>query len=116
MDPKSESVWATWVSMEEAQGFLERADDLRIRQAEQQWEFEVDLHRERAGGHMAMRFLFPHAWGLSPPPNCLLAPLQVPANFTTRPRDSPLAVLADTLARFFTAREKGRSDTGSQTK
>ena len=41
VDPKSDSVWATWVAMEEGLGFLERADDLRIRQAEQQWEFEV---------------------------------------------------------------------------
>jgi hypothetical protein len=34
-------VWNTWVTMEEELGFVDRADELRIRRAEQQWEFEV---------------------------------------------------------------------------
>jgi len=41
VDPKSEAVWSTWITMEQEAGFLERAEELRIRQAEQQWEFEV---------------------------------------------------------------------------
>lgn len=41
VDPKNEKVWAAWIGMEEENGQLERADDLRIRRAEQQWEFEV---------------------------------------------------------------------------
>ena len=45
------------------------------------------------------------------PRNLTLAPSsgQVPANFTTRPRDSPLSVLADTLAKFFSLRDKGKA-------
>ena len=45
VDPKNDNVWATWISMEESLGLLDRADDLRIRQAEQQWEFEVRVVR-----------------------------------------------------------------------
>jgi len=41
VDPKNEKVWSTWIGMEQEQGNLERADELRIRRAEQQWEFEV---------------------------------------------------------------------------
>ena len=72
IDPKNDNVWSTWIAMEEEIGFLDKADDLRIRQAEQQWEFEV------------------------------------PFNFTTRPTESPLAGLVDTLSKFFLAREQGQ--------
>jgi hypothetical protein len=41
VDPKNEKVWSAWIGMEEENGQLERADELRIRRAEQQWEFEV---------------------------------------------------------------------------
>lgn len=41
VDSKAETVWETWIAMEEELGYLERADELRIRRAEQQWEFEV---------------------------------------------------------------------------
>ncbi|KXZ45393.1 hypothetical protein GPECTOR_55g299 [Gonium pectorale] len=41
VDPKNETTWATWVAMESELGNVERADELRIRQAEQQWEFVV---------------------------------------------------------------------------
>ncbi|KAG2482122.1 hypothetical protein HYH03_018929 [Edaphochlamys debaryana] len=41
VDPKNELTWTSWIAMESEAGFVERADDLRIRQAEQQWEFVV---------------------------------------------------------------------------
>ncbi|EFJ42835.1 hypothetical protein VOLCADRAFT_83495 [Volvox carteri f. nagariensis] len=41
VDPKNETTWASWIAMESEQGFVERADELRIRRAEQQWEFVV---------------------------------------------------------------------------
>ncbi|GAX83851.1 hypothetical protein CEUSTIGMA_g11276.t1 [Chlamydomonas eustigma] len=72
VDPKNDVVWSTWVTMELELGFAERADELRIRQAEQQWEFEV------------------------------------PANFTTRPADSPLSILVESLTQFFSVRESSK--------
>ena len=41
VDPKNEKVWSAWISMEEEIGQMERAEELMIRRAEQQWEFEV---------------------------------------------------------------------------
>ena len=41
VDPKNDTVWFTWTAMEEDLGFSERAQELRIRQAEKAWEFEV---------------------------------------------------------------------------
>ncbi|GIL88660.1 hypothetical protein Vretimale_17253 [Volvox reticuliferus] len=41
VDPKNETTWASWIAMESELGFVERADELRIRRAEQQWEFVV---------------------------------------------------------------------------
>ncbi|PNW79465.1 hypothetical protein CHLRE_09g416200v5 [Chlamydomonas reinhardtii] len=41
VDPKSETTWASWIAMESELGEIERVDELRIRQAERQWEFVV---------------------------------------------------------------------------
>jgi hypothetical protein len=41
VDPKNESTWSTWISMEEDLGRLEAANELRIRRSEQQWEFVI---------------------------------------------------------------------------
>ncbi|MEW5298917.1 MAG: hypothetical protein WDW36_001987 [Sanguina aurantia] len=41
VDPKNVAVWSTWIDMEQELGLYELADELRIRRAEQQWEFEV---------------------------------------------------------------------------
>ncbi|GLC37085.1 Protein high chlorophyll fluorescent 107 [Pleodorina starrii] len=41
VDPKNETTWASWIAMESELGFVERADELRIRRAEQLWEFVV---------------------------------------------------------------------------
>lgn len=84
VDPKAEKVWFTWIAMEADAGQVERADELRIRQAEQQWEFEVPAgFTTRPGGSTLM------IGGQGVPPF------------------SPLAALRDTLARFFTVRNAG---------
>ncbi|KAG2431428.1 hypothetical protein HXX76_009443 [Chlamydomonas incerta] len=41
VDPKNETTWASWIAMESELGEIERVDELRIRQAERQWEFVV---------------------------------------------------------------------------
>jgi hypothetical protein len=41
VDPKNESTWSTWITMEEDLGRLEAANELRIRRSEQQWEFVI---------------------------------------------------------------------------
>ncbi|KAG1665983.1 hypothetical protein FOA52_010081 [Chlamydomonas sp. UWO 241] len=41
VDPQSSKVWLTWITMEEELGMVDRAEDLRQRQAEQQYVFEV---------------------------------------------------------------------------
>ncbi len=41
VDPKSEISWDSWIATEADLGRVEAADELRIRRAEQQWEFVV---------------------------------------------------------------------------
>ncbi len=83
MDPKAEKVWFTWIAMEADAGYFERAEELRIRSAEQAWEFEVPAgFTTRPGGSAAGGTAGAGDAGIS----------------------NPLAALRDTLSQFFSAR------------
>ncbi len=107
VEPKADKVWFTWIAMETDGGFAERADELRIRQAEQQWEFEVPAgFTTRPGGlgSAPTAAAAAAASGGAAQAGGAAAAAAAAAGEVVAAALSPLASLRDTLAQFFKAR------------